>query len=581
MVLLYYIYKINKMIEQPTATPSQEEFSRFPYPEDIPSEYDRTVDGYVQILGDMQVTQIALATDYKLWSYDHRAEVEAAAKPDIDAMNQQRPPDTEALDPAQAHVNFLSALTRPNWADYFPKGDTEEDHKNWEDFKGKFTPGMQVNLEALRSMHTKVEILQGDEQLQAEFQETRSEHIQDLRHAAMWRSASRKIETTGQQIAELRITAGRSGRPLTPAEKQQIQTLTLQQESYRDSQRNVPITEEVKTELHRAASLDSKKELEDGLLMTEQMRDIIDQVLPALSRGEPALLVGETGGAKTALAEFISRKYFGVEAEFISGNAEFNNYQLMGKATLDEKNTATVSSYSPGPAVRAMEEGKPLIVDEINAIPPGLLKRMNKLAQLRPGDRFVVQEDSGREVVVQPGFCVIATANEKSKRYKQVEDLSVEFMNRFGANIYRVRYPDHDVQFGAVPTENVLLAHAAVIDKKGELPEDMNPDVLYNFVKACHVSQQVFSGNQGEGYDIYTPGDRRVDNKPGLDETVLAPRTMVGILKDVAGSYGQVSLEKSLARFVDGIKNANDKQVTLTILQGHGFLKPPEKPAEK
>ena len=74
-----------------------------------------------------------------------------------------------------------------------------------------------------------------------------------------------------------------------------------------------------------------------------------------------------------------------------------------------------------------------------------------------------VQEDSGRIVEVHPGFCIIATANEKSKRYKGVDDLSVEFQNRFGANINRVRYPDHDKSYGEYPRENAQLAMPSFI----------------------------------------------------------------------------------------------------------------------
>ena len=566
------------MSEQPLDETQRPELLAPVLPEHVPTEFDRTLEGYVQLLGDMQVTQSALGNDYTWWANGHRGWLETAAKPQIDAMNAGRQgANAEPIDVKTASTHFLAGITRPNWSEYFPGSDSDEATKEWEGFKGQFSPGMQVNLEALRTLHTKVEILHTDQELQAEFSTARLEHIQDLRHAAMWRSAGRKVEAAAKQMALIRIDAGKTGRPLTPAERQQLQVLGAEQAAYREGQRNVPLTKEVTAELFRAQDVDRKRELDKGLLRTEQMNHIIDEVLPALSRGEPALLVGETGGAKTALAEFISTNYFGKEAELVSGYGDVNTYQLMGKPSISEQNGASVSTFSPGPVVRAMQEGRPLILDEINAMPPELLKRFNKIMQMRPGDRFVVQEDSGMEVAIQPGFCILATANEKSKRYKGLEDLSVEFQNRFGANIYRVRYPDHDVPFGAVPLENSLLAKAAIVDKKGNIPEDLNPDELYNFIRASHVSQQVFSGNFGEGFNDYRSGAQQVDKKPGLEETVLAPRTMVGILRDVAGSYGQMTLDQSLGRFVDGIKNQNDKQVMLTILQNHGFLQQPKK----
>ena len=192
--------------------------------------------------------------------------------------------------------------------------------------------------------------------------------------------------------------------------------------------------------------------------------------------------------------------------------------------------------------------------------------------QLRPGDTFTIQEDSGREVTVKPGFCIIATANEKSKRYKGVEDLSVEFQNRFGANIYRVRYPDYANGFEQPPVENDRLAVAAVVNRRGVFPDTIDPNDFDNFVRAAFVSQQVFSGNFGEGFKNYVAIERITDSKPGLEETVLAPRTMVDILRKVAGSHGEVSITTACRRFVDGIKNENDKKQLALILENHGLL---------
>ena len=544
-------------------------------PEHVPSEYDHTFDGFVQLLGEEQVTQTALARDFVWWASKDREQLEATAKLHIDAINAERKErGAEPIDIKKTSVHYLAGWSRPKWSDYFPaSGDDDAKHK-WEAFKGQFPRGMQLNLEDLRTLHTKVEILKTDENLQAEFTTAHSERVQNLRAAAMWRSANRKIAAAGKEMALIRIDAGRTGRPLAPAERRRLETLATEQTAYRESQRNVPLTKEVQDALYRAANIDRKRELDSGLLRTEQMEQIIGEALPALSRGEPVLFVGETGGAKTALAEYISKTYFDAEPELVSGYGDVNSYQLMGKPAIAEQNGASVSIYEPGPTIRAMEKGVPLILDEINAMPPEMLKRLNKIMQMRPGDTFTVQEDSGRRVTIQPGFCVIATANEKSKRYKGVEDLSTEFQNRFGANIYRVRYPDHDVPYGDVPTENALLAQAAVIDKHGNMPEDLDLEDLFNFVKACHVSQQVFTGNFGEGFKLYQDVSRHVDNKPGLDETVLAPRTMVAILNDVSRSYGQVTLGQSLHRFVDGIKNPNDRQVMYKILVDHGLLPP-------
>ena len=391
--------------------------------------------------------------------------------------------------------------------------------------------------------------------------------------AEFLRAQGRKGEIS-KRMADLRARAAKTGRSLTAGERRKIVAF---QKQLSEADKNISIPpnsskEQFLEEVTRLQVREWKRQLDSGLLMTEQMQTIIDETLPAMMRGEPTLFVGETGGAKTAMAEYMVQTYFGVDPEFVSAYGDVNSYQLMGKQELREENGASVSEFVPGPIIRAMEQGKPLILDEINAMPPELLKRLNKIMQLRPGDRFAVQEDSGKVVEVQSGFCIIATANEKSKRYKGVDDLSVEFQNRFGANINRVRYPDYDKGYDEYPRENAQLAMAAVATKRGELPPDIDEGDFENFVRAARLSQQIFSGTNGEGYDQFIDTERMVDNRPGLEETVLAPRTMVDILHKVVGSYGVVSLKRACQTFLDGIKNPNDRKVMHHILEYHDLL---------
>ncbi len=547
--------KHDQLVSQPEYEASAEDVSV--------SEYDRTLQGYVQLRDELQLLERTTYDDHLMYMIGDktRVERETTARPHVEAMNANR---SDPVDITGVNDKMLAHLSTPNWSEHF-------DRPDWDSFVGAYPLNMQINLQAMRELHRKVALLHADEALMQEVEETDAEDFEVLRNAAKWHNIDFDVQKTSEQIAAIRVGAGKARRRLTVPEKNMIERLEVHQRTLKTEQHDIELTQPVVDVLYELATIDMKKQLDSGLLMTDQMKHIIDEALPAMSRGEPVLLVGETGGAKTALAEYMSKTYF-EEAELVSGYGDVNSYQLMGKQELREQHGASVSEFISGPIVRAMEDGKPLILDEINAMPPELLKRLNKIMQLRPGDSFTIQEDSGKQVIVKPGFCIIATANEKSKRYKGVEDLSVEFQNRFGANIYRVRYPDHDVPYGAEPLENVTLALATVVDKSGQMPDDIDLDDLHHFVKACHVSQQVFTGNHGEGFRDYVSTERQTDNKPGLDETVLAPRTMVDILKKVSYSYGTVTLDGALRTFVDGIKNQQDRKVLTTILKGHGFL---------
>ena len=542
-----------------------------------PDAADRTTDGVVELMAGLQESMQAVRADWRTAAAGDRQYLERLAAPHIAHINESRrqtnleEPDIRA---SEVGENFLLGLAEPNWEEYMPRDTSDEELQRWEAFKDEH-PDVADNLEDWYMCHAKLHELRKDAGLMERFdEEYRGEQMAATRAAAEFLRAQSRKQDISEQMANIRAKAAKTDRPLTAGERRRIAAL---QKQLSEVDENIEIPpnsskEQFLKEVTRLQVREWKRQLDSGLLMTEQMQTIIDETLPAMMRGEPTLFIGETGGAKTALAEYMARRYCGVEPEFISAYGDVNSYQLIGKQELREENGASVSEFVPGPIIRAMEQGKPLIFDEINAMPPELLKRLNKIMQLRPGDKFTVQEDSGRIVEVHPGFCIIATANEKSKRYKGVDDLSVEFQNRFGANINRVRYPDHDKSYGEYPRENAQLAMAAVATERGELPPEIDERDFEDFVRAARLSQQIFSGTNGEGYNQFIDTEKMVDDRPGLEETVLAPRTMVDILHKVAGSYGVVSLKRACETFLDGIKNENDRKVMHHILEYHNLL---------
>lgn len=368
--------------------------------------------------------------------------------------------------------------------------------------------------------------------------------------------------------------AMRGARPLTAGESDRIRELrthrpdaawqaSIDSENRRDA---------VLVALGTLRIREARRQLRDGLLQTAQMRGIIAEAIPALRQGDPVFLVGETGGAKTALAEHLSRTGLTFEPELISGYGDITSAQVIGTHELRTEAGATVSIFTPGPLLRAMREGRPVILDEVNAMPPEFLKRLNRILQLRPGDTLHVQEDTGRPVTIASGFAILATANEQTPhRYRGLDRLSAELINRFGANTYRVHYPDTGRDYAEFPAENGLLAVAAVADHHGEIPDHVAPQALIRAARAAFISQQVFAGEHGSGFADYVSAEREIDGRPGLEESVIAPRTLVAILQKVARSAGEISLDRAFTRFVEGVMHREDRRVLALILEGQGF----------
>lgn len=447
-----------------------------------------------------------------------------------------------------------------------------------------------THLSELDRLRTKLRKLLEDPAHQPLVANALNERARVLRLSVLARRQELAIRAHARDAAEIRAQAAQSNRPLTSWERHRIRTLTTAAETIPGDHTTPAHTFVVGnawqhhvTTAHRRDAVieaigtmrlrEARQQLHRGLLLTGQMREIIAEALPALTRGEPVLLVGETGGAKTALAEHLALNELGLHPELVSGYGDITSSQLIGTHELRAEHGATVSRFVPGPLLRAMKEGRPVILDEINAMPAEFLKRLNRILQLRPGDALGVQEDVGREVLIKPGFAILATANEQTPhRYRGLDRLSAELVNRFGANGYRVRYPDATNSYEEFPRENVLLALAAVVDKRGDLTPDLTLDEVTRLARAAFISQQVFAGSHGNGFADFVSTEREIDGRPGLDEAVLAPRTMVAVLQKVAGSAGAITLDRALSRFVESIMHREDRRVLALILEGQGFL---------
>lgn len=441
------------------------------------------------------------------------------------------------------------------------------------------SPSAALAADAQRALEARLAALYEDPESRELLDRALTERAAVLRAAAeAWRStlAARALRDEAAHVA---TSAARENRSLIQAETLLVATLHGRADKL-EADRESGLAARLTSQAARDGALEAlsairireaRAQLRRGLLLTSQMRAIIAEATPALTRGEPLLLLGETGGAKTALAEYLSREELGAEPELVSGYGDITSSQLIGSHELRSDGGATVSVFVPGPLLRAMTEGRPVILDEVNAMPPEFLKRLNRILQLRPGQEFAVQENNGAPVKIAAGFAILATANEQTPhRYRGIDRMSAELVNRFGANSYRVHYPDAGLEYTASPRENALLAAAAIADPTGVVPLDV--DQLERVARAAFISQQVFAGSHGEGFNTFVSTECEIDGRPGLEESVLAPRTLVAIVQKVAGSGGQVTLDHALGRFVDGVMHAEDRQVLTLILRSQGFL---------
>ena len=560
------------------------------------SPEERTLEGYLEIEGVYESLQYAIALDYE------RLHPDAP----VTGIDKFLPASFETDNP-------------PFWRDQLPHDDSVAEGQRWNEYTSQYSLGMRINLQALLPLRAKLRLLAEDPVLSGRVRERHQMDAEIVLAAEQYMQSTADLQTLDIEVRQIRHEASASGRGLTLAESTYVnETLAKRRGSIIETRDRLVPTDDwpyelFKRETHRLEDLRHRNELQSGLVLTESMERIIESVGPSLLNGEPLLLVGETGGAKTALALYLARKYLGKEPEFLAGYGQVNAYQVMGRMVLERGNdidpaqlfadgalrTAiaaegiawdsldplakavmlaskmvnghSVSRFDPGSLVRAMEWGVPYIVDEFTTMIPEVLKIYNTVLTLRPGDSYNIAEDGGRRITIQPGFVLIATANEKG-RYKGVDSLSPELKNRF-TNVVRVHYPDYGLQPGELPVENATIALAAVTDRRGELLPTIDAQELGRFVEACKVTQDLFVGHYGNGYaQRYSIDNGDVARgAPALRQEVLNPRLMVKLLQRAAAS--EQSLDGILRMHVDSMEQQSDRRQMLFVLKHHGFLK--------
>ena len=367
-----------------------------------------------------------------------------------------------------------------------------------------------------------------------------------------------------------------------------------------------------------------KKDLEKGRIVeTPYVKKQVEDIVVHLRANKPVMLYGHLGSGKTELAMHIAREYMGKEALVISGSkhtslAELYGHQILSidkinkeeldsfakeveqrfekwteenpKAEENDKNRAhdrilqtyltqfksgTISDFFMGPVYRAMAEGRPIIVDEVNAIPHEILISLNHILTRKVGDKINVQQNTGMQVEVKEGFGVMMTGNlnQEQEKYVERQDMDIAFLSR----LYKLEY-DYLPQKteGSLEDEadkqNELfcLLLAKVMDKNGniEAPKD-SIKKLWNLAKAARVTQDVFAGKEiSNAYYFKAGGGRKTGFKYLLKESVMSIRAIENILEQ----WKKEGYEKELdyytwKEFVSQSTVASDKAYLYQLLK--------------
>ncbi|MGD9577882.1 MAG: AAA family ATPase [Syntrophorhabdus sp.] len=414
----------------------------------------------------------------------------------------------------------------------------------------------------LAEVESRIAGLISSKQIAEAYEDHIARKVMVIRSARNVKSLQSLIEKC--ELAHMELLARRNNQnvTLTGADNEIVNKYELIRQKAHEKIDDLMGQDEIYYEVKRRRLLEYRRQLlKDGFVETPSIRDEVMGIVSHSKLGIPVLLRGHLGSGKTEIALHVARKYVGYEPEFISGSEEATKYDIYGRTQIGirpEKDRIrefehhmreymkwnpdapkeelkevekqyyhaivvrglTTSFFHYGPLVRAMREGKPIIIDEMDGIPHSIVMRLNHVLTRRAGDTVRVQENGGDDIIVKKGFTVLATGNIKSARYKR-EELDAAFLSRWWSS--DINYPPQE------ETYEILVA--SLLDRRGNLQirNASDLDDVRALTESAAEIQRIFTG---ESVDYFGEGaDAAREIPASLKKSVLSLRHLWNIVR--------------------------------------------------
>src|SRR3989344_2232678 len=197
----------------------------------------------------------------------------------------------------------------------------------------------------------------------------------------------------------------------------------------------------------RAAELVSyKKSLhrEGHIAPVPSVRKYLSEIGIRMISGKPMFLHGPTGTGKTSLARYAAEHFTGQRAEMVYCTPQTRESHIWGKQGLRVKEGTSVPETVDilGPLSRAANEGRVVIFDEFTALTKEQMVFLKGVFASKPGDSINIMGNGVIEI--KPGFQMIFTANLKSEKNPERQELPPDIAREFEQNNLEVKYTPPD-----------------------------------------------------------------------------------------------------------------------------------------
>jgi len=252
---------------------------------------------------------------------------------------------------------------------------------------------------------------------------------------------------------------------------------------------------------------------------------------------------------------------------------------------LENFKTGVETFEALSPIYQAMEEGRPVLIDEMNAIPHHVLIVLNDIINRKPGQE--INTPQGRKFTIAKGFWVVATGNwkqEDGKLYVGRQQIDAAFLSRFALTDYdylpqsiNIKEPDDIEERRKFRQGNELYRMLVVrmLDEKlgVDMPEKALED-LKRLAQCARITQDVFQGDEKISQGLYRNiNNDEEDPRQILKENVLSLRHLIPIVEHWKKDGFRRSLDDYIfLHYVNRSKGSHPKEMHLlySILQKQG-----------
>lgn len=221
---------------------------------------------------------------------------------------------------------------------------------------------------------------------------------------------------------------------------------------------------------------------EGHIAHTPSVERYLSAIGTRMIHGKPMFIHGPTGTGKTSLARYAAKHFTGKNAEMVYCTPQTRESQIWGKTGIRPSGSGgaieTVEIF--GPLARSMREGGVVVFDEFTALPREQMVFLKGVANAKPGDRISVPGNG--EITIASGHQMIFTANLKSEKNPERQDLPPEIAREFEQNNLEVGYTPKDEAY------KIMLARLMRPDGSLKLSwHDMN----VTLPKLCEAMEEI------------------------------------------------------------------------------------------